>query len=119
VTINHDNRTIVVRNIKHPRIKKLCKTAKLPRSAYKVILKQDKCSKYIFPFNHRTLGTYFANACKLLDIKDLHFHDLRHAALTHLASRGLTLMELRLISLHSSYASLQRYINLNPGDIDI
>jgi len=117
--INHEDRTILVRNLKHPRIKKLCRTAKLPRSAYKIVMRQDKNGKYIFPYNSRTIGTYFSRACKMLDIEDLHFHDLRHAGITYYAIKGLSIIELRLISLHTSLSSLQRYINLQAKDLDI
>jgi len=117
--INHEKKTILVRDLKNPRIKKLSKTAKLPKSAYKLVMKQQQNGKYIFPYNSKTIGTYFGKACKMLDIQDLHFHDLRHAAITNLASKGLNLMELRLVSLHSNYSTLQRYVNLDPGDLDI
>jgi integrase len=117
--INHEHKTIMVRDLKHPTIKKLRKTAKLPRSAYKLIMKQERVSKYIFPYNPHTMGIYFSRACKMLDIDDLRFHDLRHAALTFYANKGLSLNELRLISLHDSYSTLQRYINLQAKDLDV
>ena len=117
--IDHNGKTLLVRDLKHPTIKKLHKRAKLPKSAYKIIMKQEKTSKYIFPYNPRTIGHYFANACQMLGIEDLRWHDTRHAALTFYASKGLTISELRLISLHADYSSLQRYINLDPANLDV
>ena len=117
--IDHKNRTIIVRNLEHPTIKKLNKRAKLPKSAYKIIMKQEKTSKFIFPYNPRTIGHNFANACRMLGIKDLRFHDARHAAASFYASKGLSISELRLITLHADYSSLQRYINLNPADLNV
>ncbi len=117
--IDHSGKTILVRDLKHPRLKNLCKKAKLPRSAYKLIMKQPRVDDRIFPYNHRTIGTYFTRACKMLEIEDLHFHDLRHHSLTWLAMQGLSLPELQLISLHDGYSSLSRYINLKPENLDI
>ncbi len=42
-------------------------------------------TKFIFSLNHRILGSIFRDACKKLDIKDLHFHDSRHEATSRLA----------------------------------
>jgi integrase len=117
--INHENRTILVRNLKDPRIKNKAKVAKLPRSAYKVILKQPGGGEFIFPYNSKTIGTYFTNACKMLDINGLHFHDLRHHAVSLLFEKKLSIVEVQQISLHSSWNTLQRYTNLDPKDVDI
>ena len=117
--LNEKHKTILVRDLKHPRIKNLCKTAKLPASAFKIIMKQKRTSKYIFPYNSKTIGTYFHNACKMLGINDLHFHDLRHSATTFYAGKGLNILELRLITLHRSLSSLQRYVNLKAEDLKI
>lgn len=117
--INHTNRTIWVRNLKDPRVKKKAKLTKLPRSAYKIIIRQPKVSEHIFPYNSKTVGTYFTQACKMLDIKDLHFHDLRHHAVSLLFEKKLSIVEVQQISLHENWNTMKRYTNLNPGDIDI
>lgn len=117
--LNHDNRTILVRNLKDPRIKKKSKLAKLPRSAYKIVLKQPRVSEFIFPYNNKTVGAYFTQSCKMLGIIDLHFHDLRHHAVSLLFEKKLSIVEVQQISLHESWSSMQKYVNLNPGDIDI
>jgi integrase len=69
--------------------------------------------------NSKTVGSYFTSACKMLGIKDLHFHDLRHEATSRLFERGFSIVQAQQITLHSSWATLQRYVNLNPGDVDI
>ena len=117
--LDHGHRVVLVRGLKHPRIKNLSRKAKLPKSAYKLIMKQQKVSSRIFPYNPKTISSYFTRACKILGIDDLHFHDTRHHALTCLAIKGLSLPELQLISLHDGYSSLQRYINLKPENLDI
>jgi len=45
-------------------------------------------------------------------IEDLRFHDLRHEGITRLAEDGLTIPQLQQISLHESWESLRRYVNL-------
>ena len=45
-----------------------------------------------------------------LGIEDLHFHDLRHEAITRVARTGkLTILELQQFSGHKDLAMLKRY----------
>lgn len=117
--INHTDKTCLLRDLKHPRLKGVKQRFKLPAGAYKIILRQPKTSNYVFTYNSKTIGTYFANACKLLNIDDLHFHDLRHEATSRLFERGFSIVQVQQITLHKSWATLQRYCNLNPGDLDV
>ena len=117
--INHENKTCLVHNMKDPRIKGLQKRFKLSRSAYKIIMRQFRSDNKIFPYNSKTIGTYFTNACKLLDIKDLRFHDLRHEATSRLFEKGLSIVQVQQVTLHSSWNTLKRYANLDAGDLDI
>jgi hypothetical protein len=64
----------------------------------------------------------------MLGIVDLHFHDLRHEATSRLfeqeivdenGRRKLSIPEVQQVTLHESWKTLQRYVNLNPGDVDI
>lgn len=48
---------------------------------------------------------------------DLHFHDLRHEAISRLCEMGLTLPEVALISGHKDPRMLFRYVNLRPADL--
>ncbi|WP_026601493.1 site-specific integrase [Methylomonas sp. 11b] len=117
--INHDKRTILVRGLKDPRKKDLSKWAKLPRSAYKIIMKHGQRKGRIFPYNSKTIGGYFTRACHLLDIQGLHFHDLRHEAASRLSEQGLSIVDMQQVTLHSQWSTLQRYVNLEPGDVQI
>ncbi|HCA5885640.1 TPA: site-specific integrase [Pseudomonas aeruginosa] len=49
---------------------------------------------------------------KGLGIDDLHFHDLRHCAISSLLERGLNTIEVASISGHKSMAMLKRYSHL-------
>lgn len=42
---------------------------------------------------------------------DLHWHDLRHEALSRLADDGVPVHELQLLAGHSSITTTQRYMN--------
>jgi integrase len=117
--IDHNKRTCIIRDLKDPRKKGVTKKCKIPISAYKVILRYGNKKGRIFPYHSKTIGKYFTDACKLLGIKDLHFHDLRHAATTHLFSKGLSIQQVQQVTLHSTWQTLQRYCNLNPDDLDI
>lgn len=117
--LNHDDRTIWVRDMKDPRKKGVKKKSKLPRSAYKIIMKQPQIGALIFPHNEKTLSANFTRACKMCGIDDLHFHDLRHHATSLLFEKGLSIQQVQLVTLHSSWQTLQRYCNMNAAELDI
>jgi integrase len=117
--INHDDKTCLIRDLKDPRKKNVIRRFKLPASAYKIILRQPRAGRFVFPMKSKTVGKYFTNACQLLEIDDLHFHDLRHEATSRLFERGFSIIQVQQITLHSSWATLQRYCNLRPGDVDV
>lgn len=54
---------------------------------------------------------------KLLKLKDLHFHDLRHEAVSRLVERGLSDQEVSAISGHKSMQMLKRYTHLRAEDL--
>lgn len=59
----------------------------------------------------------FSRACKRAGLVDLHFHDLRHSATTHLFQLGLNVMEVASITGHRDLRMLQRYTHLKAEDI--
>lgn len=50
-------------------------------------------------------------------LHDLHFHDLRHEAISRLVERGLNIMEVAAVSGHQTMQMLKRYTHLRPEDI--
>ena len=66
----------------------------------------------LLEFNPKSAGTRWNQACKMLGIVDLRFHDLRHEALSRLGEDGLTVPQLQQVSLHRSWDSLRRYVNM-------
>ena len=53
------------------------------------------------------------------NIKDLHFHDLRHEAISRFFEKGLTIPEVALISGHKDVRMLFRYTHLKANDLVI
>jgi integrase len=50
-------------------------------------------------------------------IKNLHFHDLRHEAISRFFEMGLTVPEVALISGHKDVRMLFRYTHLKSSDL--
>ena len=71
----------------------------------------------VFPVSVETLKQAYERAVKRAGIEDWTFHDLRHDALTRLAKRGLSVLELRAISGHSTANMLQRYVSIDPAEL--
>lgn len=58
-----------------------------------------------------TIKRAWKSACRLADIEDLHFHDLRHTAVTRLVATGLPSAEIMRISGHKQAKTFLRYVN--------
>jgi len=56
---------------------------------------------------------------KRAGIEDLHFHDLRHEAISRFFEAGLSIPEVALISGHQDYRMLARYTHLRAEDLVI
>lgn len=114
------HQTGMVRDLKHPR-KKIGnhKRFKYTPEAWKIIERQPVEGDIIFPCDPKSVGTAFAKACLLLEIEDLHFHDLRHEATSRLFESGYSIPEVQLFTLHESWEMMRRYVNLRPEGVKI
>ena len=63
----------------------------------------------IFPIRHFSVAAAFERALRRADIGDFRFHDLRHTAITRMATKLPNLIELAAVSGHKSLRMLQRY----------
>lgn len=89
----------------------------LPEPALKIAQSMPRKDARIFPFHPDTISAAFTRACKLLEIEDLRFHDLRHEGVTRLFETGLSIPQVAAVSGHRSWASLQRYTHIEKtGD---
>lgn len=68
----------------------------------------------VFPFAEGTITQSFKKACKETKIPDLHFHDLRHEAISRLFEHGYSIPEVAKVSGHRSWKNLERYTQINP-----
>lgn len=67
---------------------------------------------------HRELVSARVAACvRRSGIEDLHFHDLRHEAISRFFEMGLTMPEVALISGHRSPRMLMRYTHMSAAAI--
>lgn len=120
--LNEGVGTYWVRDLKHPDgAKGNDKLALLPAPGWQVITAikarvPDPEDGRLLPFNTRTVSSLWARGCKMLGIKDLHFHDLRHEACSRMAEDRKTIPEIQQVSLHDSWSSLQRYVQVTRQD---
>ena len=120
---NWKARTVMIRDRKSPTDKHgNDQTIPLTQTAIDVLKRHagKRNEGRVFPsVNHRSVSARFTRSCQQVDpqIIDLHFHDLRHYALTNFANKGLSLPELSLISGHKSFDMLKRYVNLKASDL--
>jgi integrase len=116
--VDEQRRTVIVRDRKDPR-KKIGNHQRVPLidltgfNAWDILQEQklayEPHHKFIFPYNGRSVGTAFRRACKLLEIEDLRFHDLRHEATSRLFEAGLPIEREALVTGHKDWKMLRRY----------
>lgn len=109
---------ILIREMKDPRNKKRNNVrCELTPEAIAIIEPMPKKAGEIFPFSTDAISASFTRACKLLEIEDLHFHDLRHEGVWRLFEMGRTIPQVASVSGHRSWSSLQRYTHIrHRGD---
>ena len=116
--LDEDHSRVLVRDMKNPGQKigndVWCD---LPKEALRIIQRAPRTSDVIFPYNHKSIGTAFTRACHVLEIIDLHFHDLRHDGVSRLFEMGLSIPHVAAVSGHRSWTSLKRYTHMKTkGD---
>jgi integrase len=118
--IDRVEKTVVVRDRKHPK-KKIGNNMTVPllKDAWAIVqpLIKGKTEGALFPYVANTVSVEFALACKLLEIDDLRFHDLRHAAAAEFFRRGLSIQEVALLTGHRDWSQLKRYADIKAADV--
>ncbi|MBR9973806.1 integrase [Magnetospirillum sulfuroxidans] len=72
-----------------------------------------------FPFTVRMVQWSWRQARRRAGIEDLHFHDLRHEAISRLFEHGLAIPEVAVISGHRDFRMLARYTHLRAEQISL
>lgn len=117
--LEDDGSRILVRDMKHPGQKigndQWCDLVPEALAVIGAMPKTD--SPRIFPYTTDAVSAAFTRACKVLEIEDLHFHDLRHEGISRLAELGWSIPHIAGVSGHRSWQSLNRYSHMRKkGD---
>jgi len=123
--LNEHDRVVTIRDRKHPQ-DRLGNDQTVPLlnrtgyDAFAIVEQQRKHSgtkPRIFPYNSKSVSSYFTRACTTLGLKDVSLHDLRHEALSRLFESGLTIEAVALVSGHRDWSMLKRYVHLRAADL--
>ena len=119
--LDRDNKTIIIRDRKHPR-KKLGNHQVVPliNGAYEIALQMagDRTEGQLFKdHTEDAVGASFTRAVSKLKLGDLHFHDLRHTGITELFKQGLSIQLVAVLSGHSDWKMLKRYSHISANDV--
>jgi integrase len=77
----------------------------------------DGSADRVFPMTGHSVWLAWEHLRQRAGSPDLHFHDLRHEAVSRLVERGLSIPEVALISGHKDLRQLFRYTHLRPEDV--
>lgn len=107
---------LVVRDMKNPgeTIGNDVRTTLTPE-ALQLIDTQPATTGCIWPYNAESVSTSFTRACAMLEIDDLHFHDLRHEGISRLFELGWTIPQVAKVSGHRTWSSLKRYEHIQQA----
>ena len=117
--LNYADKKVLVRDMKHPGQKKGNDLwVLLSDEALQIIMSMPNVDDKIFPYASDSLSTAFTRLVELFEnIEDLHFHDLRHEAVSRAFEMGWSAAKVRMMSGHRSWSSLEIYTNLEKiGD---
>ena len=93
------------------------RTIPLSTKAVEIINRVPRTDERVFPITANALRLAWERLRRRAGIIDLHFHDLRHEAISRFFERGLSVPEVALISGHRDYRMLFRYTHLRAEDI--
>lgn len=84
----------------------------LPDEAWRILQSMPRVAAEVFPYNSKSVSAAFTRACYFLEIKDLHFHDLRHDGVSRLFEMGWDIPKVASVSGHRDWNSMRRYTHL-------
>lgn len=90
------------------------RTVPLTNGAIAVLEKQSRKNSLVFAVSSDALKMCWRRIIAKTRIHDLHFHDLRHEAVSRFFEMGLSMPEVALISGHRDPRMLMRYTHLVP-----
>jgi integrase len=122
--VNTKTRTLIIRDVKHPR-KKIGNDQEVPLlpAAWELLERTPRTDARILPYNSESVSAAFERvrddiaATGLPSISDLRFHDLRHTGITMLFWAGHPIEEVAVVSGHTNWVQLKRYTHIKPEDL--
>jgi integrase len=102
--INFDKRTLLIPESKNGRARTI--PLSIPATE---LLGHHLCEGRLFPLSANAFRLAWQRLIRRAAITDLHFHDLRHEAISRLFEKGLSVPEVALISGHRDLRMLLRY----------
>jgi integrase len=113
--INFERRSLLIRETKNGN----SRTIPLTREAIQILEQLPKGRGLLFPITSNAFRLAWEHLRERADLGDLHFHDLRHEAISRFFELGLNPPEVALISGHRDMRQLFRYTHpLREGIID-
>jgi integrase len=93
------------------------RTVPLNDHAVALLRAMPRTGPTVFPLTAMSLKLAWNRLRIRAGMPDLHFHDLRHEAISRFAEMGLSTVELSVISGHRDPRMLFRYAHLRPADL--
>jgi integrase len=93
------------------------RTIPLPSAALDVLSELDEKEDRIFPMIANAVRLAWERVKLRAGVEDLHFHDLRHEAISSFFEKGLSTPEVALISGHKDMRMLFRYSHATRQNI--
>lgn len=119
--IDQAARIVTLRNRKDPRRRVSEERVPLLPAAWAVVeelIREGVVQKGpVFPISPEGVSDAFLAARRLAGIDDLHFHDLRHEAISRLFEMGLDIPRVAMFSGHKKWETLKRYTHLSPEGV--
>lgn len=78
---------------------------------------QPNADGYMFPVSPNSVRLAWERVRRNARLSDMHFHDLRHEAISRFFEKGLSVPEVALISGHRDVRMLFRYTHLKAEDV--
>lgn len=94
------------------------RTVPLSTKAAETLRKLPRCiTGEVFPVRKSALHRVFVRATERAGLNDFRFHDLRHTAITRMASKLPNVIELSAVTGHRSLSMLKRYYHPSAMDL--
>ncbi|CVA84738.1 site-specific tyrosine recombinase XerC [Serratia marcescens] len=117
--IDYVQKSVLVRDRKDPR-KKAGNHMSVPLlgEAWAIVMRQERVSKYIFPYNSKSISAAFIKVREKTGIDDLHYHDLKREGASRLFEAGFSIEEVAQVTGHKNLNTLwQVYTELYPKSL--